>query len=86
MDRGRVSKVEQMEEQLRKLSPAELRLENHISKVLSKLDVDDRNEAMALYHHAIQAKLQREKAQLIGQIRALEQQNTALRRQLGRAS
>lgn len=61
-------------------------VENHISKVLVKLDVDDRNEAMALYHHAIQAKLQREKAQLIAQIRALEEQNTALRRQLRRLS
>ena len=61
-------------------------VENHIAKVLRKLDVDDRNEAMALYHNAIQAKLQREKALLAAQIRALEEQNAALRRQLRRRS
>lgn len=61
-------------------------VENHISKVFKKLDVDDRNEAMALYHHAIQAKLQRENAQLRAQIRALEEQKAALRRQVRRRS
>jgi DNA-binding NarL/FixJ family response regulator len=59
-------------------------VENHISKVLSKLNVADRNEAMALYHQAIEAKLERENAQLLAQIRALEEQNAALRRQLRR--
>lgn len=61
-------------------------VENHIAKVLEKLEVDDRGEATALYHNAIQAKLQRENAQLIAQVRALEQQNAALRRQLRRRS
>ncbi len=61
-------------------------VENHISKVLQKLDVADRNEAMALYHQAIETKLEREKAQLVAQVRALEDQIATLRRQLRRDS
>lgn len=61
-------------------------VENFIAKVFEKLNVDDRNEAMALYHNAIETKLLREKAQLAAQVRALEQQNAALRRQLRRRS
>lgn len=61
-------------------------VENHIAKVLEKLDVADRNEAMALYHRAIEAKLEREKAQLIAQVRALEEKIAALRRQIRRSS
>ena len=41
---------------------------------------------MALYRNAIEAKLLRENAQLAAQVRALEQQNAALRRQLRRRS
>ena len=61
-------------------------VENHISKVLEKLEVADRNEAMALYHQAIETKLEREKAQLVAQVRALEDKIAALRRQLRRGS
>ena len=57
-------------------------VEDHVARVLRKLDVDDRAEAMALYHHAIQARLEREIAKLAGQLRALREQNAALRRQL----
>lgn len=59
-------------------------VENHVSKVFPKLDVDDRTEAMALYHRAIQAKLEHQIAQLTAQNLALEEQNAALRRQLRR--
>lgn len=61
-------------------------VEDHVSKVFEKLDVDDREEAMAFYHHAIEAKLEGEIAALTAQIRALEAQNAALRRQLRRTS
>jgi DNA-binding NarL/FixJ family response regulator len=61
-------------------------IQDHVSEVLRKLDVDGREEAMALYHHAIQRKLQRKIAELTAQIDALEKQNTALRRQLRRNS
>jgi DNA-binding NarL/FixJ family response regulator len=61
-------------------------VEDHVAKVFEKLDVDDREEAMALYHHAIEAKLEGEIAELIAQVRALEEQNAALRRQLRRRS
>jgi DNA-binding CsgD family transcriptional regulator len=61
-------------------------VENFVAKVLEKLDVADRNEAMALYHRAVEAKLERELAECGARIRALEEQNAALRRQLRRRS
>jgi DNA-binding CsgD family transcriptional regulator len=61
-------------------------VQDHVSKVLRKLDVDNREEAVALYYHAIQTKLELEIAELTAQIRALQQQNAALRRQLRRNS
>ncbi len=61
-------------------------VENHVAKVFEKLEVDDRGEAMALYRHAVETKLLRENAQLTAQVRALEEQNAALRRELRRRS
>lgn len=61
-------------------------VEDHVSQVFEKLDVDDRAEAMALYHHAVEAKLQSENAQLSAQLRASQEQVAALRRELRRSS
>ena len=61
-------------------------VENFIAKVMEKLDVADRNEAMALYHQAVVNKLVQEKAERDARIRALEAQVAALRRQLRRRS
>ena len=61
-------------------------VENHVTRVLRKLGVDDRTEAMALYHQAIEARLERENAQLLARNQALQEQNAALRRQLRRSS
>ena len=41
---------------------------------------------MALYRHAVETKLLRENAQLTAKVRALEEQNAALRRELRRRS
>lgn len=59
-------------------------VENFISKVLEKLEVGDRAEAIALYHQTIEARQERRIAELSATIRALEEQNAALRRQLRR--
>ncbi len=56
-------------------------VENHISKILEKLNVADRIEAMALYHQAIEAKQERRIAELLARVDVLEKQNAALRRQ-----
>ncbi|MGI9088389.1 MAG: LuxR C-terminal-related transcriptional regulator [Chthoniobacterales bacterium] len=61
-------------------------VENCMARILEKLDVADRNEAMALYHHAVVTKLVQEKTAVVAQNRALLEQNAALRRQLRRSS
>ena len=57
-------------------------VENHIGRLLFKLNVADRTEATALYHQAVEAKQERRIAQLIAKVEALEAQVKALRRQL----
>ncbi|MDQ6622493.1 MAG: helix-turn-helix transcriptional regulator [Verrucomicrobiota bacterium] len=61
-------------------------VEDFITKIMEKLKVADRNEAMALYHQAVVTKLVQEKAEVIAENRALRQQLAALRRQLRRSS
>ncbi len=61
-------------------------VEDFVAQVVEKLDVADRNEAAALYRQAIEAKLERRLAERDVQIRALQEQNAALRRQLRRRS
>jgi DNA-binding NarL/FixJ family response regulator len=60
-------------------------VEDFITKIMEKLKVADRNEAMALYHQAVVTKLVQEKAERDARIRALEEHLAALRRQLRRS-
>ena len=61
-------------------------VENHLAKVREKLDAGDRIEAIVFYHQAIEARQDKTITGLIARVRALEQQLTALRRELRRRS
>ncbi|MDQ6860178.1 MAG: helix-turn-helix transcriptional regulator [Verrucomicrobiota bacterium] len=61
-------------------------VEDFITKIMEKLKVADRNEAMALYHQAVVTKLVQGQAERDARIHALEQEVAALRRQLRRRS